>query len=230
MDPVILSVRERLFSLQDEAYRVFQSRLMPTVDPRTVIGVRTPLLRATARELKGTPDALSFLQALPHAYYEENNLHGLLISELRGYDEAVAALNAFLPYVDNWATCDLIRPAAFRRHPSALPKQLHIWMDSSHPYTVRFGLEMLMVLYLDRDFRPEYLEWAAALPEGEYYENMMVAWFFATALAKQYEASVVFLQEHRLPLWTHNKTIQKAVESHRIPAAQKQYLQGLRRI
>lgn len=229
MDPVTISIRERLFAMQEEAYRSFQCRLMPTVDPRTVIGIRTPLLRALARELRGTPDALSFLQALPHPYYEENNLHGLLISELRGYDETVAALEDFLPYVDNWATCDLIRPAAFRRRPPALPEQLHLWMGASHLYTVRCGLELLMTLYLDDGFRPDYLEWAAALPESEYYVNMMVAWFFATALAKQYEASVIVLEEHRLPRWIHNKTIQKAVESRRLSAAQKQYLRELRR-
>ena len=201
---------------------------MPTVDPDTVIGVRMPALRKLAKDFAETPEAAEFLKALPHRYYEENNLHGLLISAMRDYDRAVAALDAFFPYVDNWATCDLIRPKVFQKHLPELLEKIQVWLASDHTYTVRFGLEMLMTCYLDDAFRPEYLELAAGVRSGEYYVNMMIAWYFATALAKQYDAALPYLRERRLDPWTHNKAIQKAIESCRVTGEQKAYLRTLK--
>ena len=221
-------IQKLLFGRQDPAYQAFQSKLMPTVDPKTVIGVRMPALRQLAKELARTPLAEDFLLQLPHRYYEENNLHGLLISSIPDYDAAVAALEEFLPHVDNWATCDLLSPRAFRNHPPELPEQIRRWVGDPHPYTVRFGLGMLMSFYLDGAFRPEYLDLAAGVRREEYYVKMMVAWYFATALAKQYSAALPYVEERRLDRWTHNKTIQKAVESYRIPPERKEALRALR--
>lgn len=221
-------IQTALFALRDPAYQAFQSKLIPTIDPQTVIGVRMPALRKLAREIAGTPVAEGFLQELPHRYYEENNLHGLLISAIPGYDGAVAALETFLPYVDNWATCDLIRPKVFGKHLPELREQIRIWLASDHPYTIRFGMEMLMTFFLDGQFQPEYLDWVAGVESKEYYVNMMAAWYFATALAKQYDAVLPYIQQRRLEPWTHNKTIQKAMESERIPDGQKAYLRGLK--
>ena len=221
-------IRARLFALQDEGYRAFPSRLMPTVPPETVIGVRVPALRRLAKQLAGTPQAEAFLQELPHTYYEENNLHAFLLESIRDYDAALAATEKFLPYIDNWATCDSFCPKVFAKHKEELLPVLRRWMASDHPYTVRYGMEMLMRYYLDEDFRPEHLAWAAAVHSGEYYINMMRAWYFATALAKQPEAALPWLTARRLDVWTHNKTIQKAVESSRIPAETKAFLRTLR--
>ena len=205
-------------------YKEFHCRLMPTVDPETVIGVRVPLLRKLAVQFGKTPQAEAFLHALPHRYYEENNVHGCLISAMTDYEQTVAALDAFLPYVDNWATCDLISPKAFKKHPAPLLEQCRTWMASDHAYTVRFGIGVLLSFYLDDAFAPEQLEWAADLRSGEYYVNMMTAWYFATALAKQYDAALPYIQHQRLDPWTHNKAIQKAVESYRITPEQKALL------
>ena len=221
-------IHQALLGLQDLSYQAFQCKLMPTVPPEKVIGVRTPALRKLARQIKGTPEAACFLHTLPHRYYEEDNLHGLLLSELRSYDETVAALKAFLPYVDNWATCDLIAPKAFQSRPPGLPLQLHVWMQESHPYTIRFGIGGLLRYYLDDAFSPHHLDWVAAVQSDEYYVNMMSAWYFATALAKQYDAALPYLQQRRLSPWVHNKTIQKAIESYRISPAQKEILRTLR--
>lgn len=221
-------IRARLFALQDEGYRAFHSRLMPTVPPETVIGVRVPALRRLAKQLAGTPQAEAFLQELPHTYYEENNLHAFLLESIRDYDAALAATEKFLSYIDNWATCDSFCPKVFAKHKEDLLPVLRRWMASDHPYTVRYGMEMLMRYYLDEDFRPEHLAWAAAVHSGEYYINMMRAWYFATALAKQPEAALPWLTARRLDVWTHNKTIQKAVESSRIPAETKAFLRTLR--
>ena len=222
------TIQEKLFALQDLNYRQFQAKLMPTVDPEQIIGVRMPALRKLAKELKGTAEAEAFLRTLPHRYYDENNLHGLLLCARSGYEETVAGLDIFLPHVDNWATCDLLSPRAFRTHPPQLPEQIRRWLDSGETYTVRFGLEMLMSFYLDECFRPEYLGWAAEVKSEEYYVRMMVAWYFATALAKQYDAALPYLTGRRLEQWTHNKTIQKAVESYRITPEQKDALRALR--
>lgn len=224
------TIPARLRALADPDYRAFQCGLMPTVDPARVLGVRTPDLRRLARELAGGDEAAAFLARLPHETYEENNLHGLLLNGLRDYGAAVAGLEAFLPFVDNWATCDLLSPKAFAPRPAALPGQARRWMADDRPYTVRFGVGVLLRWYLDDPwFAPEQLGWAAAVCGEDYYVNMMVAWYFATALAKQYPAALPWLEEGRLPRWVHNKTIQKAVESYRVPPDRKQALRALRR-
>lgn len=222
------AVQARLFELQDLNYRDFNSKLIPTVDPATVIGVRTPELRKFAKAFAKTPEAAEFLQSLPHKYYEENNLHGFLIETMKDYDQVIAALDTFLPYVDNWATCDLMRPRVFQKHLPKLREQIKRWMASEHTYTIRFGIEMLMTFYLDEHFQTEYLDWVAGVESGEYYVNMMVAWYFATALAKQYDAALPYIQQCRLDPWTHNKAIQKAAESRRITGEQKAYLRSLK--
>ena len=226
MDPEEL--RRRLFALQDQKYRDFQCRLMPTVDPLLVIGVRTPALRALARECS-PEDGRRYFRALPHHYYEENNLHGILLSRLKDPGEAIAELDRFLPHVDNWATCDLLSPRCFRRRPPELLPAVRRWLASGAEYTVRFGVGVLLGFYLDEAFRPEYLSWAAAAASGEYYVDMMVAWYFATALAKQYDAALPYLEEGRLSRFVHQKTIQKAIESYRVSDEHKAYLRTLRR-
>ncbi|MBQ9687005.1 MAG: DNA alkylation repair protein [Oscillospiraceae bacterium] len=222
-------LQEQLFAAQDLKYRDFNARLLPTVDPARVIGVRTPALRAIAKDLARRPEAAAFMAALPHTYYEEDGLHCFLIEGIRDYDVCVEAVDAFLPYVDNWGTCDGISPRAFEKNRTALIKDIRRWMDSGHLYTVRFGIRMLMNHYLDEDFQPDYLDWVAAIETEEYYLRMMQAWYFATALAKQYDAALPILEAGRLEPWTHNKTIQKAVESYRITDEQKAYLKTLRR-
>ena len=221
-------ILERLLALQDNAYQAFQSKLIPTKSPETIIGVRTPLLRKLAKELAGTPQAESFLRTLPHTYYEENNLHAFLVERIRDYDTALAETEAFLPYIDNWATCDCFSPKAFAKHKAELIVPIRRWLKSDQLYTVRYAMGMLMRYYLDEEFRPEYLAWVAGVHSGEYYLNMMRAWFFATALAKQPDAALPWLTERRLDVWTHNKTIQKAGESFRISPEMKQQLRKLR--
>lgn len=228
MSAVQQTIQSRLFALQDLKYQAFQSKLIPTICPDTVIGVRTPALRKLAKELSGTPEATAFLQQLPHAYYEENNLHGLLICQMKDYGQTIAAVDAFLPHIDNWATCDLLNPKIFRVHLPELYEKIQTWVHASHPYTIRFGIGMLMSFYLDQAFSPAYPALVAEIRSDEYYVNMMIAWYFATALAKQYEAVLPYLQQHRLARWTHNKTIQKAIESDRITAEQKLYLRTLK--
>ena len=223
-------IQRKLFAMQDLSYREFQSKLMPTVDREKVIGVRTPILRKFAKKLARDPEAAAaFMKDLPHTYYEENNVHGELIQSLGDYEACVAALDSFLPYVDNWATCDMINPKVFRKHRRELLIPIRRWLASDHVYTVRFAMKLLMDHYLDEDYTPEYPEWVAAVETEEYYLRMMQAWYFATALAKQYESVLPYLTERRLELWTHNKAIQKAVESYRIMPRQKEYLKTLRR-
>ncbi len=223
-------IQNKLFALQDSEYAKFQSRLTPGVDPQLFIGVRVPNCRKLARELlKSEPEAAAnFLAELPHKYYDENMLHGLLVSGIRDYDRCIEELEAFLPYVDNWAVCDIMSPGCFRKHKKELLPLIDTWMDDSHEYTVRFGIEMLMSHYLDDDFRPEYLEAVAAIRSDRYYVNMMISWFFATALAKQWDSAVTYLEGKKLDPWVHNKTIQKARESYRITDEQKCYLSGLK--
>ena len=222
-------ITERLFALADEGYRQFQTPLLPSVDPARIIGVRTPVLRKLAKELSGTAEAEVFLRDLPHAYYEENNLHAFLVEQIKDYDACIAAIDAFLPYVDNWSTCDGWSPKVFKKHSDALLMKIREWMASDLPYTVRFGMGMLQRYFLDERFDPAYLDWVAAIDREEYYVRMMVAWFFATALAKQYEATLPYIEQGRLPHWTHNKTIQKAVESYRVTSEQKTYLETLKK-
>lgn len=228
MKSIEKNVQERLFEMQDLKYRDFQSRLMPTINKEKIIGVRTPALRSYAKEFAKMPESEEFLKNLPHQYYEENNLHGFLIEAIKDYDACVAELNRFLPYVDNWATCDLMSPKVFKKHLQELNEQIKIWISSEETYTIRFAIGMLMRFYLDAAFMPEYPELVARVKSGEYYVNMMIAWYFATALAKQYDAVLPYIENHRLEPWTHNKSIQKAVESYRITPEQKEYLKTLK--
>lgn len=223
------SIRNELFAMQDMKYRNFHCKLIPTVNPELVIGIRTPILRKYAKNLSKTSQAEEFLQIFPHKYYEENNLHGFLIELLKDYGQAIQALDTFLPYVDNWATCDSVSPKVFEKHLPELLQKIEEWIASSHTYTVRFGVGMLMKFYLDEAFQPQYPEMVAGIVSQEYYVNMMIAWYFATALAKQYDAILPFIQEQRLDPWTHNKAIQKAIESFRITPEQKTYLKSLKR-
>ena len=225
---VIEKVQAELFEMQDLTYRDFHAKLMPTIDKETVIGVRTPMLRAYAKKFGKTADAVTFLEVLPHKYYEENNLHGLLIEQIKDYPACIAAIERFLPYVDNWATCDMIALRTMKKQLDVFIQEVYRWMASDHPYIVRFGIGMLMRYYLDEQFKPEYPEKVAEIKSDEYYVNMMRAWYFATALAKQYDQILPYLEEKKLDTWTHNKTIQKAVESYRIASEQKCYLRTLR--
>lgn len=198
---------------------------MPSVNPNTVIGVRVPLLRKLAKKMSGNNE---FLSALPHVYFEENNLHAFIISEISDFDECIKQVELFLPYVDNWATCDGLRPKCFGKSRDKLLAHINSWLCSDKPYTVRFGIEMLMLHFLDEDFERDMLEQVSAIRSDEYYVNMMISWYFATALAKQWNATVIYLENARLPAWVHNKTIQKATESYRISDEQKQYLRSIR--
>lgn len=221
-------VTERLFALADEGYREFNSSLIPTLDKSGFIGVRTPALRALAKELYGTGEYAEFLRELPHRYFDENQLHAFVVSLIRDYDECVAAVDEFLPYVDNWATCDQLSPKVFRKHRGELLPHICRWLASDHPYTIRFGMEMLMSHFLDEDFDSAYPRMVAAVRSEDYYVKMMAAWYFATALAKQYDAVFPYIAEYRLEKWTHNKAIQKAVESYRITPEQKEILKKYR--
>ncbi len=222
------AVFQRLSELSDPTYRDFHAGLIPNISPETILGVRVPALRKLARELRGSAEAQEFMAALPHEYYDENCLHGLLINDIKDFGATVSALDAFLPYVDNWAVCDLISPRSFKSRPPELAAHVRRWLDSSHSYTVRFGIGVLMSFYLDEGFEPAQLEAVAERCCEEYYVNMMVAWYFATALAKQPEAALPYIENRRLSRWTHNKAIQKSIESRRIPDKTKAYLKTLR--
>ena len=228
MNEIEKYVQEKLFELQDEKYRDFHAALMPTIDKETVIGVRSPQLKKFAKEFYKSGDYESYLKILPHKYYEENNLHGLLIEQIKDYPSCIAALDRFLPYIDNWATCDMIALRTVKNHLDIFIQEVCRWIASDHPYIVRFGIGMLMRYYLDEQFKPEYPKKVAEVKSDEYYVNMMRAWYFATALAKQYDQIIPYLEEQRLDTWTHNKTIQKAIESYRITPEQKIYLRTLR--
>lgn len=216
---------ERLFALQDKKYREFQINLIPNIAPETIIGVRTPELRNLAKEM-GAGE--SFRKMLPHQYFEENQVHSFLLGSCKGFEQAVSDVEVFLPYVDNWATCDQLSPKVFKKHKEELLPYIRRWLGSDHPYTIRFGIGMLMQHFLEEDFDPEYPELVAAVVSEEYYVRMMQAWYFATALAKQYEAIVLYIENYRLEKWTHNKAIQKSVESYRITPEQKEYLKRFR--
>lgn len=222
------TIRARLLEMQDPGYQNFQQKLLPNIPPEKVIGVRIPALRALARELAGTAAAADFLACLPHEYYEENNLHGFLLERISDYDTALAKVEAFLPCIDNWATCDTISPRVFAKNTDRLLEPVRRWIASDQTYTIRYGLGMLMRYYLDQQFRPEYLAWAGSVTSEEYYVQMMVAWYFATALAKQPRAAWPWVAEPRLSPWVRAKAVQKALESRRITPEQKQALRALR--
>ena len=223
-----MDVQAELLKLQDKKYGQFQQKLLPAVDADSIIGVRTPELRQMAKALLKSDGAAAFLTALPHKFFEENQLQAFMIAGIKDYDVCLRELKAFLPYVDNWATCDQMSPQVFKKHRGALLPEIKIWLQSQHTYTKRFAIKMLMDHFLDEDFDLSYLELVAAVRSEEYYVNMMIAWYFATALAKQYEAALPFIEKKRLAVWTHNKAIQKARESYRVSAAAKAYLQQLK--
>lgn len=221
-------IRDRLFSMQDVSYREFHSRLMPNIDKDSIIGVRIPSIKKYAKELFGKKEADLFLRCLPHVYYEENNLHAFLIGGIKDFDQCISELERFLPYVDNWATCDSLRPCCFKSNKQRLLSYVDKWLRSAHPFTVRFGIEVLMVYYLDGDFEDVFLESVAKIRSEDYYVKMMIAWYFATALAKQWDGAIKYLENRRLDEWVHQKTIQKARESFRISDPQKEYLKSLK--
>ena len=218
---------KELFSHQDLGYRDLQARTIPTVDIDSIIGVRTPILRKYARELGGREDIGRFLTDLPHDFFDEDQLHVFIISGIKDYDDCLAEVRRFLPFVNNWATCDQMSPKVFKKHRDELIGPVTEWLSSSETYTVRFGIGMLMEHYLDEDFKPLYPRMVAKIRSDEYYVNMMIAWYFATALAKQYDAVLPYLEKKKLDTWTHNKTIRKAIESYRITPEQKDYLRTL---
>ena len=224
------TILQQLFELQDLKYRDFHAKLVPGMDVNDIIGVRTPELRKFAKQLAKDERVGDFLAVLPHRYLDEMNLHGFIISELKDYNECLEEIERFLPYVNNWATCDLLSPKAFKQKKNRirLIEDIKRWMASDEPFIIRFGIEMLMSFYLDEDFKPEYLKWVSDIRHEHYYVKMMVAWYFATALAKQWESTLPYIVESTLEKWTHNKAIQKAVDSYRITPEQKELLKSYR--
>lgn len=221
-------ITQRVIASAEAGNADFQAKLTPTLPREPFLGVRTPRLREIEKEFRGTEAAAEFLHALPHSYYDESLLHSIFISCMKDYGAVLEALDAFLPYVDNWAVCDALRPAVFKTRKDGLMDRVRGWIASDAVYTCRFGMGVLTAYYLDGDFSPEQLELCARVHSDEYYVNMMAAWYFATALAKQWEAAVPYIEERRLDVWVHNKTIQKARESFRITPEQKEYLNTLK--
>ena len=222
-------IYKALVSLQDKGYRDMQVTIIPTVEADSIIGVRTPQLRALAKEFSKREDIDSFLNDLPHKYFEENQLHAFILSGMKDAEKAIKLVDKFLPYVDNWATCDQMSPKVFKKHKDLLLEYIDKWLVSDMTYVKRFGIGMLMEHFLDEDFKTSYLTRVAKIRSDEYYVNMMTAWYFATALAKQYDATLPYIEKQKLDIWTHNKTIQKSVESYRITPEQKEYLKTLKR-
>lgn len=225
---IIEEIRNELFNMQDIKYRDFQAKLIPTVEPETVIGVRTPQLRKYAGQVLKRDDIQDFLDDIPHKYFDENQLHAFILSGMKDYGKCIAEVDRFLPFVDNWATCDQMSPKVFKKHRPELLLKAEEWIASGKTYTIRFGVGMLMEHFLDDDYDPKYPELVSKVRSEEYYVNMMTAWYFATALAKQYESVLPFIEDKKLDIWTHNKAIQKAVESYRITDDQKNYLKSLK--
>ena len=221
-------IRAELFKMQDINYRDFNSKLIPTVDKESMIGIRTPDLRKYAKQLGKSSDVIEFLQTLPHKYFDENQLHAFIISEIKDFKNCIDEINRFLPYIDNWETCDQLSPKVFKKYHNELFEYIKDWLKSDKVYTLRFGIGMLMEHFLDEDFDILYPETVSKIRSGEYYINMMIAWYFATALAKQYESVIPFIENNSLDIWTHNKAIQKAVESLRISDEKKEYLKSLK--
>ena len=222
------SVLQRLLALRDTKYGTFQAALIPTVASDTVIGVRTPALRQLAKELAGTDEVKDFIACLPHTWFEENQLHAFIIAGIKDFQACLTAVGLFLPYIVNWATCDQLSPKVFSRHRDALLPHIRQWLHSLHPYTVRFAIKMLIDHFLGDAISPEYSEMVANVQRDDYYIRMMQAWYFATALAKQWDATLPYLTEARLAPWVHRKTIQKATESYRITDTRKAFLKTLR--
>ena len=225
-DRTMTEIQEELFKRQDLKYRDFQSKLIPNIDKETVIGVRTPILRKYAKTIK-EKEIKQFLKTVPHFYYEENVLHMILIGQIKAYRECIDTLNVFLSYIDNWAVCDLPLPKCFKKHKIELLIEIQTWLKEDSIYTKRFAIGCLMRLYLDEDFKSEYLDWVSSIQSDAYYLNMMIAWYFATALAKQWESTLPYIERHVLSDWVHKKTIQKARESYRLTSEKKEYLKSL---
>lgn len=223
-----MNILNELFKLQDKEYAEFQSKLTPTIPKEKFIGVRVPEVRKLAKKYINNPESLEFIKTLPHNYYDENMLHGLLISEIKDYQTCIKEVDKFLPYVDNWAVCDIMSPKVFKNHKEELLDKIKEWTKSKEIYTCRFGIEMLMSHYLDNNFKEEYLEIPAKVKSNEYYVMMMIAWFFSTALTKQWKIAIKYIEQNRLDKWVHNKTIQKAIESYRITSEQKEYLKSMK--
>ena len=217
-----------LFRLQDKEYARMQAKIIPTVSPDRIIGVRTPALRDFAKSLSKDQDIGEFLSYLPHQYFDEDQLHAFVISLERDFDKCIAEVDAFLPFIDNWATCDQLSPKAFKKEPEKLLPYIRIWIKSDKTYTVRFAIGLLMQHFLDDHFDLKYADEVAGIRSEEYYIRMMIAWYFATALAKQYELVLPYLEDKRLDDWVHNKAIQKSIESYRITDEQKEYLRTLK--
>ena len=228
MSEKLTRLQQQLFVLQDEEYRDFHSKLMPNIPKEDVIGIRVPVLRKFAKEFAKSDEKEKFLKELPHRYYEENNLHMMLLVEMKDYDGCMQEMERFLPYINNWATCDFPAPKCFEKHKKDVLEHIKIWIKSSQTYTVRYAIGMLMRLFLEDDFSAEYPQMVAEVSSEEYYINMMIAWYFATALAKQWNAVIPYIEQRKLSPWVHRKTIQKAVESYRITPGQKEYLKSFR--
>mgnify|MGYP004509651227 FL=1 len=228
MSEKLTRLQQQLFVLQDEEYRDFHSKLMPNISKEDVIGIRVPVLRKFAKEFAKSDEKEKFLKELPHRYYEENNLHMMLLVEMKDYDGCMQEMERFLPYINNWATCDFPAPKCFEKHKKDVLEHIKIWIKSSQTYTVRYAIGMLMRLFLEDDFSAEYPQMVAEVSSEEYYINMMIAWYFATALAKQWDAVIPYIEQRKLSPWVHRKTIQKAVESDRITSGQKEYLKSFR--
>ena len=222
-------IEDELFSYQDEKYKEFQCKLIPTVDPSSIIGVRTPQLKAMAKQYSKNAETEKFLETLPHKYFDENQLHAFIISEIKDFEQCLDEVEKFLPFIDNWATCDQLSPKVFKKNRDELLVHIKKWLDSDKTYVIRFGIGMLMQHFLDESFDATYPELVLKVKSDEYYVNMMIAWYFATALAKQYDNVLPFIEEQALDEWTHNKAIQKSVESYRITDEQKIYLKSLKR-
>lgn len=225
---IVQEIQKTLFESRDEKYAEFQRKLIPSVPAESIIGVRTPQLRNYAKELAGKDGIREFLDVLPHAFFEENQLHAFIISEEKDFESCIADTERFLPFIDNWATCDQLSPKVFKKNKNRLLPHIENCLHSEHAYAIRFGVGMLMQHFLDEEYRPAYADMAAGIRSKEYYVNMMTAWYFATALAKQYESVIPYLEKKSLEAWTHNKAIQKAIESYRISPEQKEYLRTLK--
>ena len=223
------SIIKELYKMQDKKYRDMQVKIIPNIDKDSIIGVRTPELRSFAKKLIKEDSYKEFLEELPHKYFDENQLHSFIISEIKDYDICISYINKFLPYINNWATCDQLSPKVFKKNKNSLLKEIKIWIKSKEVYTIRFGIGMLMSYFLDEDFNESYLETISKIKSEEYYIKMMIAWYYATALAKQYDSTIKYLENNKLDIWVHNKTIQKAIESYRITDKQKEYLRSLKR-
>lgn len=230
MSIIPTAIKQQLLDYQDLSYREFQIKLIPTVNPDTIIGIRTPVLRQHAKNLyQANPSGcLAFLAELPHQYHEENNLHGFFIEQMKDFQMALQRTEDFLPYIDNWATCDVFSPKIFKKYPQPVYCKIKEWIKRPETYAIRYAIGLLLSNYLDDEFEPEMLDLVAAVKSEQYYVKMMVAWYYATALAKQYSPTIRYLEQQRLEPWTHNKTIQKAIESRRISDSQKAYLRSLK--